>query len=149
MPPPGPTRTPTSTRTARPRSSKPSSSPASKPPTSTRDKARLSSEHALIDDNADGKGTPADWFEGTRLARKPKDGTADGLKANQFHLIRNERDRQAPPEVLRRRDELELQVAGLRDRNAGLDEADYYRQLEALMLPLARTYAPIADGHGH
>ena len=38
-------------------------------------KARLSTEHALIDDNADGRGTPADWFEGIRLARKPQSGT--------------------------------------------------------------------------
>ena len=61
--------------------------------------ARLSSEHALIDDNADGKGTPADWFEGTRLTRKPKDGAADGLKANQFHLIRTTSDRRSRPRL--------------------------------------------------
>lgn len=103
--------------------------------------ARLSSEHALIDDNADGKGTPADWFEGTRLTRKPKDGAADGLKAGQLHLIPNERDRQIPPEVLRRRNELELQVAALQERKSTLEEANYYRELEPLMIQLARTYA--------
>ncbi len=104
-------------------------------------KARLSTEHALIDDNADGKGTPADWFEGIRLARKPK-GTAaaDGLKAHQFHLIRTERDRQASPELIRRRNELELQVAALQDKKKTLEEADYYRQLETLMVEVARTY---------
>ena len=109
--------------------------------------ARLSSEHALIDDNADGKGTPADWFEGTRLARKPKDGAADGLRAGQLHLLRNERDRQVPAEVIRRRDDLEQLVAALRERKSTLDEADYYRQLEDLMIQLARTYAESAPGH--
>ena len=104
-------------------------------------KARLSTEHALIDDNGDGRGTPADWFAGTRLTRKPQDGTAaDGSKANQFHLIRNAQDRQVPPEVLRTRDELELQVASLQDRKASFDESDYYRQLEELMVKLAHTY---------
>jgi len=104
-------------------------------------KARLSTEHALIDDNADGKGTPADWFEGIRLTRKSKEGVAaDGLKAHQLHLIRNERDRQTPPEVIRRRNELELQVASLQDRKKTFEEADYYRQLEILMVDLAHTY---------
>ena len=109
--------------------------------------ARLSSEHALIDDNADGKGTPADWFEGTRLARKPKDGVADGRRASQLHLIRNERDRQVPPEVLRRRDELETRVAALRDRKPALEESDYYRELEGLLVQLAQTYTPTTVGH--
>ena len=105
-------------------------------------KARLSTEHALIDDNGDGKGTPADWFEGTRLTRKPQDGSvADGSKANQFHLIRNAQDRQVAPEVLRTRDELELQLTALQDRKKSLEEADYYRQLESLMVQLAQTYA--------
>ncbi len=103
-------------------------------------KARLSTEHALIDDNADGKGTPADWFDGTRLTRKPKGTAADGLKAHQFHLIRTEIDRQAPPELIRRRNELELQVAALQDKKKTFEEADYYRQLETLMIEVARTY---------
>ena len=36
--------------------------------------ARLVSEHALIDDNGDGLGTPADWFRGYRAVRTAKDG---------------------------------------------------------------------------
>ena len=103
-------------------------------------KARLSTEHALIDDNADGRGTPADWFEGVRLIRKPQDGAADGRKANQFLLIRNPQDRQTSPETLQRRNELELQVAELQDRKSILEPDDYYRQLETLMIDLAHTY---------
>ena len=97
-------------------------------------KARLSTEHALLDDNADGRGTPADWFEGIRLTKKPKDGAADGLRAHQLHLIRSDRDRLATPAQLARRNDLEVRVAALQ-------EADYYRQLEPLMVDLARTYA--------
>jgi len=113
-------------------------------------KAQLSTEHALIDDNADGKGTPADWFEGIRLTRKARGGTAaDGLKANQLHLIRNERDRRIAPDLIRRRNELELQLAALQDRKPTLGEDEYYRQLEELMVQLARTYDRSSEGHGH
>ena len=113
-------------------------------------KARLSTEHALIDDNGDGKGTPADWFEGIRLTRKAKEGTAaDGLKANQFLLIRHERDRQVPPELIQQRNDLEVRVAALQDQKKSLGDDEFYRQLEALLVPLARTYAEPTDGHGH
>ncbi len=104
-------------------------------------KTRLSTEHALIDDNSDGKGTPADWFEGIRLTRKPKDGTvADGLRANQFHLIRTPLDLQTSPVVLKTRNELEVQIATLQEQKATLDETEYYQQLEGLMVRLAHTY---------
>ena len=44
--------------------------------------ARLATEHALLDDNGDSLGTPADWFEGTRTTRRAKDGAAlDGARA--------------------------------------------------------------------
>ncbi len=35
---------------------------------------RLATEHALIDDNGDGLGTPADWFRGVRATKRAKDG---------------------------------------------------------------------------
>jgi hypothetical protein len=51
---------------------------------------RLATEHALLDDNGDGLGTPADWFEGVRATRQAKEGAAvDGPRAHQFHLIRS------------------------------------------------------------
>ena len=33
---------------------------------------RLVTEHALLDDNGDGLGTPADWFRGLRAIKRPK-----------------------------------------------------------------------------
>ena len=41
-----------------------------------------------------------------------------------------------------RRDALELKVEALRARKSTLAEADYYAQLDALLLDLARLYAP-------
>src|SRR5213075_927990 len=35
---------------------------------------RMVTEHALLDDNGDGFGTPADWFRGIRAVKAAKDG---------------------------------------------------------------------------
>ncbi len=100
---------------------------------------RLATEHALLDDNGDGLGTPADWFRGVRAVRKARDGAAvDGLRAQQFCLVRSPDEQKIPMQVRARRDELELQVAGLRDKKATLQEDEYYRQLEVLLVELAR-----------
>jgi hypothetical protein len=100
---------------------------------------RLATEHALLDDNGDGLGTPADWFRGIRAVKRAKDGAAlDGQRAHQFYLVRSEQEQKIPPALRARRDELELQVAKLRDSKAKLKEDDYYGQLEPLMLELAK-----------
>jgi len=101
--------------------------------------ARLATEHALLDDNGDSLGTPADWFRGVRAVRRAKDGAAlDGLRANQMHLVRSERERRIPAEIRSQRDELELAIAALRDKKANMPEDAYYTELEALLLRLAR-----------
>jgi len=100
---------------------------------------RLATEHALLDDNGDGLGTPADWFRGIRAVKRAKDGAAlDGQRAHQFYLVRSEQEQKIPPALRARRDELELQVAKLRDGKAKANEDDYYRQLEPLLLELAK-----------
>lgn len=106
---------------------------------------RLATEHALIDDNGDGLGTPADWFRGTRATKKAKDGAAlDGARAGQFHLVRSEAEARLTAAQRARRDELERAVEALRESKAKLSEDDYYGKLEALMVELARMYAPVA-----
>ena len=46
---------------------------------------RLVTEHALLDDNGDGLGTPADFFRGVRAVKKPVEGgSVDGVRANQI-----------------------------------------------------------------
>lgn len=103
--------------------------------------ARLATEHALLDDNGDGLGTPANWFRGIRATQRAEDGaTLDGTRAHQFHLIASDRERSLPPDVRARRDELELAIAALRDEKPQLDEATYYERLEKLMLELAEVY---------
>ncbi|HEY3394501.1 MAG TPA: hypothetical protein VGK58_17445 [Lacipirellulaceae bacterium] len=103
--------------------------------------ARLATEHALLDDNGDGLGTPAAWFRGLRATQRAKDGAMlDGTRAHQFHLIASDREREMPADVRRHRDDLELKIAALREEKAQLKEDDYYRRLEELMLELARLY---------
>jgi hypothetical protein len=103
--------------------------------------ARLATEHALLDDNGDGLGTPAAWFRGLRATQRANDGaTLDGTRAHQFHLVASDRERQLPADDLRRRDELELKIAALRDEKSALKDEDYYSRLEELMLELAKLY---------
>jgi hypothetical protein len=102
---------------------------------------RLATEHSLLDDNGDGLGTPADWFRGIRAVKRARDGAAlDGLRAHQFHLVRSDSEQKMAPELRTKRDAIELQIARLRDNKIGLPEDEYYRQLEPLLLELARLY---------
>jgi len=102
---------------------------------------RLATEHALLDDNGDGLGTPADWFRGVVATKRARDGAElDGTRAHQFHLVRSAAERQLAPEVRAKRDGLELQITELRGRKAKLPEAKYYAELEALLLQLAALY---------
>lgn len=103
--------------------------------------ARLATEHALLDDNGDGRGTPADWFRGVRAVKQSADAApVDGRRAHQFHLLRSPQEQQLPPDVRARRDELELAIGKLRDAKTDLAEDEYYRRLELLLLDLARLY---------
>src|SRR6478736_1177618 len=98
---------------------------------------RLTTEHALLDDNGDGLGTPADFFRGVRAAKKSGGGgVVDGLRAHQIHLIRSESEQKLSPEIRSRRDELELTLTRLRDAKANMSSDEYYRQLEYLLLEL-------------
>jgi hypothetical protein len=103
--------------------------------------ARLATEHALLDDNGDGLGTPAAWFEGIRAVKRAKDGAAlDGSRAHQLHLVQSAREQSMPAELRKRRDELELAVEALRDKKAAMNEDDYYAKLEPLLIELAELY---------
>ena len=61
--------------------------------------SQLASEHALLDDNGDHLGTPANWFKGVHATQRARDGAAlDGIRAHQLHLIPSDREREMPPE---------------------------------------------------
>jgi hypothetical protein len=102
---------------------------------------RLSTEHALIDDNGDGLGTQADWFRGVRAVKAPKDKAAvDGAFAQHFCLIRSDAENKLTEEQRKKRDELERAVVSYREKKSKLPEDEYYRGLEKLLLDLARIY---------
>jgi len=103
--------------------------------------ARLATEHALIDDNGDRLGTPADWFRGVRAVKTAKDGASpDGLRASQLQLVPSRSEQELPAKAKQRRDELEQQLAELRQRKSVLSEEEYYSQLEPLLIEIARVY---------
>jgi hypothetical protein len=106
-----------------------------------RARSQLASEHALLDDNGDKLGTPANWFKGVRATQRARDGAAlDGIRAHQVHLIPSDRERGMPAEMRKRRDELESSIADLRDQKEKLKDDEYYARLEKLMVELARLY---------
>lgn len=102
---------------------------------------RLATEHALLDDNGDGLGTPAEWFRGIRPIQKARDDTTlDGYRAHQFHLVSSPTETAMPPELRARRDQLELQILELRDTKAQFPETEYYGKLESLLREIAKVY---------
>lgn len=99
---------------------------------------RIITEHALLDDSGDGLGTPADWFQGLRAVKRPKENApVDGLLARQFYLIRSVADQELSAEQRAKRDELERAVLQLREKKQKIPEDEYYRELEKLLLELA------------
>lgn len=102
---------------------------------------RLATEHALLDDNGDGFGTPPDWFQGIRVVKKSSDQRApDGLRAHQLHLVPSAAERTLPPEKRAQRDTLERELAQLREAKASMAEDEFYAKLEAQLLQIAEIY---------
>ena len=101
---------------------------------------RLATEHALLDDNGDKRGTRAESFRGIRPIRQTKGEALDGFRAHQFHLIRSDREKNMPRELREQRDSLELAVADLRDRKSEFTDDAYFEELERLLLKLAKVY---------
>ena len=107
-----------------------------------KEQGRLATEHALLDDNGDARGTPASFFQGTRArAAAAKDGaTPDGLRAHQLHLVLSPTEAAMSPQARAKRDDLERQIESLRAKKTPLPEHDYYTALEKLLLDLATVY---------
>ena len=102
---------------------------------------RLATEHALLDDNGDGLGTPAEWFRGIRpVQRAREDASLDGYRAHQLHLLSSPAETVLPPDLRTRRDQLELQVMALRDGRAKFPEQEYFARLESLLREIAQIY---------
>lgn len=95
---------------------------------------RIATEHALIEDNGDGEGSRAEQFTGVRA----KAEKADGDRAHQVSLVLNEEEMKLSDEVRAKRDALEGKVRALVARKAQMKEDEYYRELEALFVEIAR-----------
>lgn len=107
---------------------------------------RLATEQALIDDNGDGKGIRADWFEGLRVAKKVgEEAVPDGQRSRNIHLVRGEMDRQLSAEARERRNELELMAEELRENRADLGDEAYYDQLEEIFVEIAKIYGEVGS----
>lgn len=102
---------------------------------------RLATEHALLDDNGDGRGTPADWFRGVRATKSAKDGAVDGQLANRMCLVRSQQEEELSAAVRTQRDDLESRIEALRKQKSTLTDQAYYSQLEPLLVELARLYS--------
>lgn len=102
---------------------------------------RLATEHALLDDNGDGLGTPADWFRGVYATKRARDGAApDGVRAHQFHLVRSAEEQLLSSELRARRDTLEQRVSELRQAKEKMPEQTYFQELEKVLLEIAQLY---------
>lgn len=107
---------------------------------------RLATEHALIDDNGDKLGSRSEWYDGVTPTQTPaKEAGPDGEIAGQKVLVKNEFEKRLSPDARARRDELEREVKALRRQKDDLEEDDYYRKLETLLLELAEIYRDVRD----
>jgi len=107
-----------------------------------RDQGRLMTEHALLDDNGDGLGTPPEWFKGVRAFKTPEKGkSVDGVRAHQMILARGQSEQELRPEARARRDELELELSALRLKKGEMKEDEYYSKLEKIMVETAGLYS--------
>lgn len=104
-------------------------------------KDRIATEHALIDDNGDGLGTPASMFRGLRMIETPKAGTAiDGDVASRMTWSPSGVSLPWSAAQLERRASIEADFDSLRSEQSLLNPDEYYKRLEPLMIDLARLY---------
>ncbi|MEM9160872.1 MAG: hypothetical protein AAGB46_17615 [Verrucomicrobiota bacterium] len=102
---------------------------------------RIATEAAMIDDNGDQRGTPADWFKGTRLVKQSSDGSIpDGFRSNQIALIESPQERALTTDQKVRRDALERDLERLRSQKESLSEEDYFHKLEQLLNSISEIY---------
>jgi hypothetical protein len=98
------------------------------------DAQRVLQEHAVIDDNGDGKPTSTDRFKGLR-----SEADADGPLARDIYLLAASAD-PLSPQAKEARANLEASIDALRKRKSKMKEEEYYILLESLMREMAILY---------
>ena len=102
---------------------------------------RLATENALIDDNADSRGTPAKMFRGVRPIATAKDGSPlDGIYASKITLSPSGNALKLTDDERKQRDALEAKLEQLRSKKETLDPEAYQKAIEPVMIQLARIY---------
>ena len=105
---------------------------------------RLPTEQALLDDNADQTGTPANFFRGVRAQAAAQDGKSiDGVIARRVHLLPNPALPDWSAEQQARREQIESAIEALRKQKNELGTDSYYKQLETQLVQLAELYAEV------
>jgi len=108
---------------------------------------RLTTEHALIDDNGDKKGTGASFFRGVRAAKKAEDDAQlDGFHAHQIYFLPNAEEAKLSPSIRKRRNALELSLENLRAKKKEMPEAEYLKTIEPILIQLSRLYKEAEEG---
>lgn len=103
---------------------------------------RIATEHALIDDNGDQRGTPATLFQGTKAVQATKDGlVSDGPSAARRVIFRSPGGINLDPQQTQQRDAVESEIDQLLQKKSELPIDEYFAQLEQQMLKIAALYA--------
>ncbi len=102
---------------------------------------RLATEHALLDDNGDKLGTGAEFFRGTRAIKSAQGGKKlDGTLAASWILHSSPDVPRLSEEAKQLRATLENRLSELRARKPNPPTAEYWTELEQLLLEIARLY---------
>ncbi len=95
---------------------------------------RVLQEHAVIDDNGDGKATSTDRFKGLR-----SEVGSDGALAREIYLLTASAD-PLSPQAKEARAKLEASIDALRQRKSKMKEDEYYMLLESILKEMAILY---------
>jgi len=97
----------------------------------------LATEHALMDDNGDGRGTGLELLE--RFEINPQK-VIDGDFARLWSLALNESEKGLTPLQRKRRNTLEREILDLRRRRSEFEEAEFYAKVEPILTDIAKIY---------
>lgn len=105
-----------------------------------RENDRLVSESALLDDNGDGRGTPANWFRGVRIEKKTQEkNSADGKLSRLVFPVVPLKERDIPQPLRNKRSKIETKIETLRSLKNSLNADVYYQDLEKLFIELSKV----------
>jgi len=102
----------------------------------------LATEQAILDDNGDGKGTPADFYRGLRLIKRPEKGEVDGLLARGVWLKEPTQREGLSSQDKSLIEQLDKRLDDLRAQRSSMDSLRYYAELEEIFLQMARILYP-------